>query len=106
MLLGSAALAQKLLPGIWRAGAFAQAAAIAVFMVVFDFFMEPAAMQLEYWQWRNDVIPLRNFAAWGVFGGLFAFWGARWHVFPPRVSTIPLHAYIAQLGYFVIVNWA
>lgn len=106
MLLGSAALAQRIAPQVWRAGAYAQATAIAALMVLFDVFMEPAAMKLEYWQWHTATIPFRNFAAWGVFGGLLAFWGARRHVFPPRVSTIPLHAYIAQLGYFLIVNWA
>ncbi len=105
MLLGSAALAQKILPQRCYARPLWQALAIAAFMVLFDVFMEPAAMKLGYWNWHAHEIPFRNFIAWFVFGLMLAYWGARWQIFPPRTATIPMHAYLAQLGYFTIVNF-
>lgn len=105
MLLSSAAIAQKMLPPRIFAHPLGQAFAIAVLMVLFDAFMEPAAMKLGYWHWRADEIPFRNFVAWFVFGLTLAYWGARWQIFPPRTAVLPIHAYLAQLGYFSIVNF-
>ena len=74
--------------------------------MLFDAFIEPAVMKFGYWHWRAQVIPVRNSIAWFVFGLMLAYWGARWHRFVPHTATIPMHAYLAQLGYFIIVNWA
>ncbi len=101
MLLSSAALAQKVWPD---ARPLAQSVVIALFMVLFDAFMEPAAMKLGYWHWSSAKIPVRNFVAWLVFGLILSHWGARWRIFTRRVSTVPVHAYFAQIGYFIIVN--
>jgi bisanhydrobacterioruberin hydratase len=30
----------------------------------FDFLMEPVAIQLDYWTWAGETIPLQNYAAW------------------------------------------
>ena len=37
------------------------AASIATF---FDWLMEPAAVQLGFWVWDNEIIPLFNFVSW------------------------------------------
>jgi putative membrane protein len=37
------------------------AASIATF---FDWLMEPAAVQLGFWEWENEIIPLFNFVSW------------------------------------------
>jgi putative membrane protein len=37
------------------------AASIATF---FDWLMEPAAVQLGFWAWENEIIPLFNFVSW------------------------------------------
>lgn len=36
----------------------------ATLAVVFDWLMEPVAIQLNFWQWHNDYIPLFNYACW------------------------------------------
>ena len=104
MLLCSAALAQRVLPRRGLEHALSFSLATAMLMVLFDAFMESAAMKLGYWQWHAEKIPLRNFAAWLVFGWMMAYWGARWRIFPRRIATIPMHAYFAQLGYFTIIT--
>ncbi|MDZ7265997.1 MAG: carotenoid biosynthesis protein [candidate division KSB1 bacterium] len=102
MLLSSAALAQRFL----KAGASPgrSAAGIAAFMVLFDLFMEPAAMALGYWHWQEGVVPLQNYAAWFGIGCLLAHVGLRLGVLQTEFSSLPRHAYLAQLLYFTIVN--
>ncbi|NEM96426.1 carotenoid biosynthesis protein [Pontibacter burrus] len=41
-----------------------KAAAGAGLMVLYDFFMEPVAMQYDFWSWQNDQIPLSNYLGW------------------------------------------
>lgn len=36
----------------------------SVLMVGFDFIMEPVAVNLNMWEWENDIIPLNNYITW------------------------------------------
>lgn len=36
----------------------------AILMVLFDYILEPVAMKLDYWHWKNGVIPTYNFICW------------------------------------------
>ncbi len=104
MLLSSAALTQRFLQAHAAAGAARSAASIAAFMVLFDLFMEPAAVALDYWQWQGGTVPLQNYAAWFVIGFLLAYTGLRLGVLQAEFSNLPRHAYLAQLLYFTVVN--
>lgn len=35
-----------------------------ILVVLFDFVMEPVAMELDYWRWENQTIPVQNYLAW------------------------------------------
>lgn len=35
-------------------------------VVLFDFIMEPVAMELDYWTWDEGKIPVQNYIAWFV----------------------------------------
>lgn len=48
------------------------ALATGLFAVIFDFFLEPIAIKLDYWNWQNNQIPLQNYAAWFVIAFLFS----------------------------------
>jgi len=103
MILSSIALAQRITYSRTKSH-FLVALLAAVFMVIFDLFMEPAAMKLGYWQWAENSIPARNYFAWFVFGGIFSYIGVRLGLFKRKISTVAVHAYFAQLLYFLIVN--
>jgi len=77
---------------------------VAVFMVIFDFFMEPAAIKLSYWQWDGGSPPLRNYLDWFIFGFIFSYIGLRLGLFRKNMSALPLHAYVAQILYFLMVT--
>jgi uncharacterized membrane protein len=36
----------------------------AILAVVFDYVLEPVAINLNYWQWAYNIIPLQNYLAW------------------------------------------
>ncbi|CAA9291037.1 MAG: Carotenoid biosynthesis protein [uncultured Adhaeribacter sp.] len=36
----------------------------AILMVALDYFIEPVAVHLDFWQWQNGHIPLSNFIGW------------------------------------------
>ncbi|UTW61166.1 carotenoid biosynthesis protein [bacterium SCSIO 12741] len=69
-----------------------------VFLLFLDFFMEPLAPVLGFWHWKDGIIPLQNFIAWGIIGGVFA-----WLLYRsspeenfPRAGTL----YLVQLLFF------
>jgi len=35
-----------------------------VLMTFLDLIVEPVAMKLGFWSWKNDIIPLQNYAMW------------------------------------------
>ncbi len=102
MIISSAALAQRFLPPQWRSSKPFFSSAVAAGMVVFDFFMEPAAVKLQYWNWQPAAVPLQNYAAWFAFGFMLAYSGAHLRFFEKQISPIAVHAYFAQLGYFIL----
>jgi lycopene cyclase domain-containing protein len=43
----------------------------ALIMVGVDMLIEPVAMHLGFWSWEEDVVPLRNYIAWGVVSAFY-----------------------------------
>jgi putative membrane protein len=33
-------------------------------MTCLDLLVEPVAMKLGFWHWKNDIIPIQNYAMW------------------------------------------
>lgn len=44
-----------------------------VLSVIFDFFLEPVAIKLNYWSWEKTSVPLQNYAAWFFITFTFSF---------------------------------
>ena len=43
----------------------------AVFMTLYDFIMEPAAIWLDFWNWKSMTIPIRNYVGWFTVSLIF-----------------------------------
>jgi putative membrane protein len=106
MIVSSAAISQYLLTGRFMQQPARIALAIALLMVIFDLFMEPAAIKLGYWRWNTEGVPLRNYLAWFIFGFILSYIGLWLGLFMKKSSALAAHAYIAQLCYFVLVSLA
>ena len=77
--------------------------ASVLMLVLFDFFMEPAAIELGYWSWLEGTIPLQNYFAWFFIGGILVLCGDRLGLFQKRYSPLACHFYIAQVLYFGLI---
>jgi putative membrane protein len=44
-----------------------------VLIACYDFFIEPVAINLDYWQWQGGVVPFQNYIAWFIIGS-FVSW--------------------------------
>ncbi|MEJ2636895.1 MAG: carotenoid biosynthesis protein [Calditrichia bacterium] len=103
MLLASAAISQRLLGDWFFEQAIFSSLIIAGFMTVFDVFMEPAAVALNYWSWSGETVPVQNYIAWFLISFFFAWLAIRLKVFRVKIPALAFHAYLAQLLYFVLI---
>ena len=105
MLVASVAVIQKIAPKFLVKSTIQLAVCVAVLMVCFDLFMEPAAGILGYWVWIDNRIPLQNYLAWFGLSFVFATVGIRIGLFSqPPLPQIAFHFYFAQLIYFGLVD--
>lgn len=103
MLLSSYAVVHYLKPASLKVHPIFSTLLIALFMVVFDMFMEPAAIKLNYWTWRSGQIPVQNYIAWFVISLLFIVIGQIIDIYKLKPSRLMMHIYFAQLIYFIMI---
>lgn len=66
LVYGSAAIAGRFLTKKYQV-----ALAGATLMVLYDLFLEPSAINYQFWTWQNETIPLQNYVAWWVSAFVF-----------------------------------
>ncbi|MDE0554643.1 MAG: carotenoid biosynthesis protein [Candidatus Poribacteria bacterium] len=105
MLVASVAVVQKIAPKSVIKSTIKLAMCVAVLMVCFDLFMEPAAGILDYWVWVDNRIPLQNYLAWFGLSFVFTAIGIKLGLFSePPLPRIAFHFYFAQLIYFGLID--
>jgi uncharacterized membrane protein len=98
LTLGVNELAARLFRSPWLL-----AAAAAVFIVAYDWFIEPVAIALDYWQWAGGDIPLQNYIAWAVVAFIASL---PLHLFRIRFRHPLLPIYLGvQLLYFIALQF-
>ncbi|RYZ51820.1 MAG: carotenoid biosynthesis protein [Sphingobacteriales bacterium] len=75
----------------------------ALLMTGLDWIIEPVAVKLDYWQWANDSIPLRNYLAWFVFSFLLQCVWHRAGVQPERTTAVVF--FIIQIFFFTALRF-
>lgn len=108
MLLTSFGLMQRI-TALENRSIWLKAFVIAILMTIFDIFMEPVAVKLNYWQWIDKtghaffVAPMKNYLAWFVISYVLALGALRVGLFAQKMPRVALHGYWAQLLYFSMV---
>jgi putative membrane protein len=72
-------------------------------MTGLDAIMEPVAMKSDFWQWKNDVIPLYNYVCW-----FFISWALLWIGFKLKLiesNKVSKALFILLIVFFTILNW-
>lgn len=68
---------------------------------IFDFFLEPTAIKLGYWNWTDISVPLQNYFAWFVISLLFTILYFKMSI---KVKTdLPIKFFLTQLIFFLIL---
>lgn len=70
--------------------------------VLFDFFLEPVAIGLDYWTWASFAVPLQNYIAWFLIAAAAAYLYSRLVVKKPD----PVFGYYfgLQLIFFIALQ--
>ena len=71
----------------------------ATMTTLLDVFIEPVAIEYNFWQWENGTIPFSNYLGWFMISGIML---TCFHWLKIRsVSKIPLYFYTIQLIFFL-----
>jgi len=80
---------------------FTSVLASAILLVLFDFIMEPIAISLGFWSWKDDIIPFYNYFSWFIIG-LITSYICTFTVF--KNKGIVQQVFIAQFLFFLILH--
>ncbi|MDI9881276.1 carotenoid biosynthesis protein [Flectobacillus longus] len=47
---------------------------IGTLMTSLDYLIEPVAIALDFWQWDNNIIPIRNYIAWWIISSILGYY--------------------------------
>lgn len=79
-------------------------AIIAASMMVFlDLLIEPVAMYLDMWDWKDGVIPLQNYLMWWITA--FAIQLILQKINPKKSYRYSIGIYAIQFAFFLILNF-
>ncbi len=97
LILGVNDLAARIFRSPWLISITA-----GVFIAAYDWFIEPVAIRLDYWDWAAGDIPLRNYAAWAVVALIASL---PLHLFRIRFRHPLLPLFLGvQLIYFILMQ--
>ena len=68
----------------------------------FDWLMEPVAMQLGFWHWKDSEVPMYNYTCWFIISLLLLLL-MRWFRFP-KANHFAVHLFIIQLLFFLALR--
>jgi putative membrane protein len=78
--------------------------AAGLISMVFDIFLEPVAIELDYWTWTGGDIPIQNYIAWFIIAAIFSF--AFLKIVGRRDHSLPVHYLFAQAIFFLALQVA
>lgn len=81
---------------------YLQAGIGAALMLLYDFALEPAAIELGLWQWQGNSIPMSNYISWFIIS--FIMHWAILKFLPKSPNKIAMPLYLIQFIFFVIIN--
>lgn len=74
----------------------------ALLSVIFDFFLEPVAVRLGYWNWEQIAIPMQNYLAWFIIAFIFSI--VLLKVKPDFNKGVSREYFLIQFIFFFILN--
>jgi putative membrane protein len=75
----------------------------AALMVGLDYFIEPVAMGLDFWQWEGGVVPFKNYVMWFVTAYIIQF--ILYKMLPSINQKTSLFVFSLQFVFFLIIKF-
>ena len=74
----------------------------SVLMLAIDFFIEPVAPTLDFWEFKNSIVPLSNYTGWLITG---IFTQTLYHfLFKEKELKFSINLYLAIFVFFLFLN--
>ena len=74
----------------------------SILMVFIDFFIEPVAPVLDFWEFKGNIVPISNYTGW-LFTGLITQ-SIYYNTFKEKEFTFSINLYSAILVFFLLLN--
>ncbi len=74
----------------------------ALILVVLDLLIEPVAIQLGYWHWAGNVVPIKNYIAWFFVSAVFLFVFESFQF--KKQSKVPPLFLATQFAFFILLR--
>jgi putative membrane protein len=71
-------------------------------LVLLDLLIEPVAIKLDYWHWKDNVIPLENYAGWFLVSVVMLFVFEKFNF--KKQSVVALMFLLVQFLFFAILH--
>lgn len=97
VILGAISISKSFSDNIFIISFFA-----AILSVIFDYFLEPVAIKLGYWEWKAIAVPLQNYIAWFIITYIFSF--VLLKIKSDFKEGITREYFLIQFIFFVILN--
>lgn len=76
----------------------------ALLMVFLDFLMEPVAIKLGFWNWKNGVIPFYNYVCWFATALVIQFIYRKWRLNEANNVAVALFIYLTIFFTFLTIR--
>jgi putative membrane protein len=77
--------------------------AAATLMVFLDFLMEPVAVKLGFWYWKDGIIPVYNYVCWFVTAVFLQFVFRKWRL--NEANNVAVSLFIYMTIFFTFLNF-
>lgn len=74
----------------------------AILMTGMDFLIEPVAVKLDFWQWKDGIIPFYNYLCWFVISIPMLYFYMKWELV--ENNKVPKAVYLLLLLFFIVIN--
>lgn len=74
----------------------------ALLAVVLDFFLEQVAGKLDFWYWKDDIIPLYNYLCW--YGISCIILGIQMYFLPIKRNISAVFLFVIQVLFFMSLS--
>mgnify|MGYP002038816535 FL=1 len=75
----------------------------SILMLAIDFFIEPVAPMLDFWEFKNSIVPLSNYTGWLITG--FFTQLLYQYLFKEKELKFSLNLYLAIFVFFLFLNF-